>query len=76
MRWKTNTIEKATNPHPPLFARHAVDAQWIADDLFDRHSRIERGERVLKNDLEIGSSPPEFVARKIDDINAIEPDAA
>jgi hypothetical protein len=31
------------------------DGQGLADDRADRHARVERGERVLKDDLHVAA---------------------
>ena len=39
-------------------AVQAVDAQRLGDDLVDRHPRVERGERVLEDDLQVAPQRP------------------
>ena len=37
---------------------NAVDQQRLADDVAGRHARIERGKRVLKDDLHLPAMRP------------------
>jgi hypothetical protein len=39
--------------HPLAAASHAVDQQRLADIVEQRHARIERAERILKDHLDV-----------------------
>ena len=44
--------------------RELVDGQRLADDRADRHARIERGERVLEDDLHVAAERAERSRRR------------
>jgi hypothetical protein len=39
-----------------------MDQQPLADDLFDRHARAERAERVLEHHLHVAAQRPHLLA--------------
>ena len=53
-----------------------IDDQPLLDDLADRHARIERGERILEDDLHARSERPHLVTRPGVDRFAVEEDFA
>ena len=53
-----------------------VDGQRLADDRADRHARVERGERVLEDDLHVAAERVQLLAAECDDVPALEPDLA
>ena len=50
-----------------------VDNQRLADDRADRHPRVQRGERVLEDDLHIAAKRAERLALEPGDAAAFEP---
>jgi hypothetical protein len=55
---------------------HPMDNQRLCYDLFDRHARIERPERVLKDRLRPPAESPQLAFRRAGDIVPIEENAA
>ena len=53
-----------------------VDGQRLANDGFDRHARVERCERVLKNDLHVASHFAQRLRVHGGDVLAVEADLA
>ncbi len=66
-------------PEPRLAPPHVADAvndQRLHDQLADRHPRIERAERVLKDDLHPPPHPPHLRRLEAEEVDAVERDAA
>ena len=65
------------DPRPDLGAAEArlVGDQRLGDDVADGHARVERGERVLEDDLHRAPVPPQRLAAEPREIVA-EPDHA
>ena len=74
-------------PHLDQQARHAVvplagrggelvDDQGFAEDRADRHARIERGERVLEDELDIATHGAQIIAAKAQYVLPVEDDLA
>src|SRR5450631_982709 len=61
-----------------LFAagRQTVHAERLTDDIASRHARIERGKRVLEDDLHRTPMRTQFGFSEIGDVAAVDPDAA
>ena len=57
-------------------ARGAVHAHRLGDDVAGRHARIERGERVLEDDLHLPAVGPQLGLAQMRDVAAVDPDAA
>src|SRR5262249_38870696 len=53
----------------------AVGRERLADDLADGHARVERGERVLEDDLHLPAIWPERGAGEARDVAALDHDA-
>jgi hypothetical protein len=49
-----------------------VDRERLADQRTDGHPRVERGVRVLKDDLEAMSQRPKLILRKLSNVDAVE----
>ena len=60
----------------PPRRRELMDRQRLADDCADRHARIERGERVLEDDLHVAAERSERPGVELGDVAALEPDFA
>ena len=50
-----------------------VDHQCLADDGADGHARIERGERILEDDLHVAAQPLQRAAIERGNVPALEP---
>jgi len=61
---------------PPAFDRRtdAVDVQRFADEVFDPVSRVERGIRVLEDDLDVPRQCATFTCGQSGDVFAFEQD--
>ena len=53
-----------------------MDAERLADDIASRHARIERGKRVLEDDLHRTPMRTQVGLAEMGDVAAVEPDAA
>src|SRR5262245_11389780 len=53
-----------------------MQSQRFADDLFHRHSRIERRIWILKNDLRFAPESAQFLLAKCENAAPLEPDVA
>ena len=53
-----------------------MNDQGFRDDLFDGEARVERGEGILKNDLQVAAQAAHFGAAGGEQVASIEPDAA
>ena len=51
-------------------------SQRLGDDVADGHARIERGVRVLKDDLHLFAQAAQLVAAQVHDVAAVEDDLA
>src|SRR6185369_12683551 len=60
----------------PAVAAQIVDDQAFLDDLPHRHARIERGERILENDLHAAAQWPHLLPIALVDAFAVETDDA
>ncbi len=54
----------------------AVDLQRLADDVADRHPRVERGVRVLEDHLDPAPDRPQRRGAEAGEVDAVEEDAA
>src|SRR5262249_58407646 len=54
----------------------AVHADGFGDDLADRHARVERAVRILKDDLHPAPERPQLGGAERDEIAAVEEHAA
>ena len=59
-----------------LAARGVVHAHRLGHDVAGRHARIERGERVLKDDLHLPAVGPQLGLAQMRDVAAVDLDAA
>ncbi len=74
---ETDRLEQLEDP--PLLlvlGADAVDAQRLADDVPDAHARVERGIRVLEDDLHVAAQALHLGARGAHDVDALEGDLA
>ena len=53
-----------------------VDLERLADDVADAHARVERGVRVLEDDLHVAAQRVHLAARRLHDVDALEGDVA
>ncbi len=60
----TSSSSSATRALRARAVGHAVHQQRLADDLGDRHARIERGERVLEDHLHLPPQRSQVLARE------------
>jgi len=76
-RVEADVLKQFKNPFLPrgLAVGQFVDVQRLADDLLDRHARIERAVRILKNHLELAPSRTQFRAAHFQDVLAVERDS-
>src|SRR6202030_4203502 len=58
------------------FRHQPVQAQRAAENLADRHARIERAVRVLKNHLHAPAQRAEFCLAEMRDVLAVKCDAS
>ena len=56
--------------------RHALRQQALADDVRDRHPRVERPERVLEDDLHPAAQRPHVLGIDVGELVAVEHDPA
>ena len=75
-RIEADILEQFKNPFLPrgFAVGQFVDVQRLADDLLDRHARIERAVRVLKNHLELAPPRAQGRAAHFQDVLAVERD--
>jgi len=77
LRPEADSIEDARDPCFAVAAvAHAVDHEPLGHDVADPHAWVERGERILEDDLHVLAQPlgtPAVLAR---DLLALEPDLA
>src|SRR5205823_13123660 len=52
-----------------------VNAQRLLDRLLDRAAAVQRGERILEDDLHLPAQPPKLAGRQRRDVDAVEEDA-
>ena len=52
---------------------HFMDDQRLDQDVVDRHARIERAERVLEDELQLGAEAVELVAFQRHDVGLAAP---
>jgi hypothetical protein len=50
----------------------SVDQQWLAHDVADRHAGIERGERILKDDLHLPPIGPQRLLAEAGNVFALD----
>src|SRR5262249_61506479 len=53
-----------------------VDGEWLGDRASHAHARIQRGERILEDDLHPLTRGPQSRGRQRDEVVALEADAA
>jgi hypothetical protein len=75
---EADRLEQLDDPRLELgpALRQLVDDQRLADDRADRHARIERGVRVLEDDLHVARQRAQLVLAGPGDVLALEPDLA
>src|SRR5262249_21523383 len=73
---KSDELEELGDPLAPVALRRAVDLQRLADDVARRHARIERRERILKNDLHLAPVGAQLPLGKMRDVPPGDPDRA
>ena len=83
--WKAVIIRrfKADDAHGflrnfPAFARvlHAVNQQRFFNGFSNAYARVQRGKRILKNDLYLFAQEAKFLPRKIENIASLKKDLA
>src|SRR5262249_57242800 len=70
---KSDKLEELGDPLAPIALRRAVDLQRLADDVARRHARIERGERILKDDLHLAPIRPQLAFLQMRDVAPADP---
>ena len=55
-------------------AGDAVEPDRLADDLATGHARVERGVRILEDDVHATAEGPQLAPREVRDVLAVEPD--
>jgi hypothetical protein len=53
-----------------------VHLQRFADDVAGRHARVQRGERILEDDLHLSPMRPQRRLTQASDVLSVEPDRA
>jgi hypothetical protein len=51
----------------------AVDDERLLDNLSRSHARVQRGIRILKNDLHVASRESKFLPRVLEDVRPAKP---
>jgi hypothetical protein len=51
----------------------SVDDERLLDNLSRSHARVQRGIRILKNDLHVASRESKFLPRVLEDVRSAEP---
>ena len=57
-------------------ARAIVNQQWLRDQVFHPHARIERTEWILKNNLHVATQVAQFAMAGTKEIMRVEPHTA
>src|SRR5215469_13989140 len=57
----------------PMCVHQAVNGQSLANDGADRHARIERGIRILKNNLQVARQHPQLRPVERGDVRRLKP---
>ncbi len=74
---ESDQLEQFLDAGPPLeFRPEPMDDQRFLDDVADPHARVERGVRVLKDDLHVAPRRPQPRAREGEHVFVPEPDRA
>src|SRR5262249_37515510 len=60
----------------PMGLHQTVNDQRLAYDRTDRHARIERGIRILKNDLHVAAQGPQLRSVERCDVRTLKPPLA
>src|SRR6266700_2037621 len=50
----------------------AMDFQWLGNNLFHSHARVERSKRVLKDDLHVAAQPTQLGRRRAQNVLVVE----
>ena len=76
-RVEADHVEQLADPDAPVLARaDPVHDQRLADDVADRHARVERRVRVLEDDLHLAPHLAELLAAELRQLDALEPHRA
>ena len=75
-RRESDLLQHLRHPRLPVPFGKAVQRERLGERLSDRHSRIERGERILENDLQRPPVLPHFVFRQRGQFDSVEPHLA
>ena len=72
-RVEADDVEQLADPGGPVAAAaDPVHDQRLADDVADRHPRVERRVRVLEDDLHVAPRTPEILAPERRQLRALE----
>ena len=75
LRLQSDLLQQLRDPLLALRAvRRAVNDQRLSHDRADRHARIERRIRILKDDLHVAPHPPHAAGVELADVGAVEVD--
>ncbi len=69
-------ISRTRSSRSRLAELRLEDGQRLGDDVADRHARIERGDRILEDDLHVAARGAHLLVGKIEKIAALPQDAA
>ena len=70
---EADLLEQLAHPRLLLGALGEVmDLQGLADDLADRHARIQRSVGILEDDLHLAAEPPELGLVEVEHVLAVE----
>ena len=76
-RLEPDQPQQFLDPRAAFVRWHEVmQRQWLAEDLSDRHARIERGVRVLEDDLRLPAERAQCAGVEAEQVTAFETDAA
>ncbi len=66
-------LQQVARPGGSLLGRHdvGVDLPGLRDDVADGHPRVQRGVRVLEDDLDVAAQPPQVLALEVGDVVAL-----
>ena len=77
IRLQSDEPQQLLHPNVGILAvRDVVDLERFADDRADRHARVQRCIRVLKDDLHLLAERAQIVVGQSDELPALERDAA
>lgn len=73
---EADDVQQFLDPLGPLAARNGVrvDAEGLADDVSDRHTRIQRGVRILEDDLDVTAQLAHLRSPEVGGVTPLEGD--